>query len=83
MPAAPAQIVGMGRQEFASRRHAAGLTMVEAGKLLGVTERTVWRWEHGTSHIDSWKAQAIRERLLPGLWAKLQQPDELSGSSKG
>jgi transcriptional regulator with XRE-family HTH domain len=83
MPAAPAQIVGMGRQEFASRRHAAGLTMVETGKLMGVTERTVWRWEHGTSRIDSFKAAAIRAELVPGLWAKLQQPDDLSGSSKG
>lgn len=76
--AAPAAIIGMDRQEFSARRKAAGLTMAQAGAVLGVTERTVWRWEHGTSRIDPWKAEAIRRMLTPGLWAKIRQQDELS-----
>lgn len=77
--AAPAVVVGMDRTEFRSRRKAAGVTMAQAGALLGVTERTVWRWEHGTSKIDPWKAEAIRRMLVPGLWAKIRQQDEMSG----
>ncbi len=76
--AAPASIVGMDRVEFRSRRKAAGLTMAKAARLLGVTERTVWRWEHGCSRIDPWKAQAIRETLVPGLWAKIPEQDKMS-----
>jgi DNA-binding transcriptional regulator YiaG len=69
----------MDRMEFRSRRRAAGLTMKATGRLLGVCERTVWRWEHGTSAIDPWKAQAVREKLIPGVWAKGTQQDTKSG----
>ena len=77
--AAPAAVVGMDRVEFKARRKAAGLTMAQVGSLLGVTERTVWRWEHGTSRIDGFKAEAIRRALVPGLWAKIRQQDEMTG----
>lgn len=39
--AAPAQIQGMDRVEFRARRKSAGVTMAQAGALLGVTERTI------------------------------------------
>lgn len=68
----------MDRVEFRTRRKAAGLTMARTASLLGVTERTVWRWEHGISGIDVFKAAVIRDLLLPGLWAKVGRPDILS-----
>ncbi len=72
-------VVGMRRQEFRMLRKAAGLTMAETAHLLRVTERTVLRWEHGASRIDSFKAAAIRAELVPGLWAKIHDKDSLSG----
>jgi DNA-binding XRE family transcriptional regulator len=33
--------------EFLTMRHALGLSQVQAGKLLGYTDRTVKRWEAG------------------------------------
>ena len=66
----------MDRVEFRTRRRVAGLTMARTAVLLGVTERTVWRWEHGVSRIDGLKAVAIRERLT--IQAKKGQPDSLS-----
>jgi len=73
-------VVGMRRQEFRMLRKAAGLTMAETARLLRVTERTILRWEHGASRIDTFKAAAIRRELVPGLWAKLHQNDDLSGN---
>ena len=72
-------VVGMRRQEFRMLRKAAGLTMAETAHLLRVTERTVLRWEHGASRIDTFKAAAIRAELVPGLWAKIHDKDSLSG----
>jgi len=69
----------MGRVEFRMMRRAAGLTMAETAHLLGVTERTILRWEHGNSRIDNFKAAMIRAELMPGRWAKLEEKDRLSG----
>jgi len=72
-------VVGMGRTEFRMMRRAAGLTMAETAHLLGVTERTILRWEHGNSRIDNFKAAMIRAELMPGRWAKFEEKDRLSG----
>ena len=72
-------VVGMRRQEFRMLRKAAGLTMAETAHLLKVSERSVLRWEHGASRIDSFKADVIRRELVPGRWAKIHDKDSLSG----
>jgi len=71
-------VLGMGRVEFRMLRRAAGLTMAESARLLGVTERTILRWEHGVSRIDGFKAAMIRQELMPGRWAKMAEQDNLS-----
>ena len=73
---------GMSRVEFRMLRKAAGVTMAEAARLLAVTERTILRWEHGTSRIDCFKAARIREELVPGRWAKIREQDTLSGDTE-
>lgn len=70
---------GMDRHEFRLRRRAAGLTMAQAARVMGVRERTILRWEHGESRIDSFKAARIRAELTPGRGAKIQDMDRLSG----
>jgi transcriptional regulator with XRE-family HTH domain len=56
--------------EFAARRAAALLTMEETAQLLGVSLKSVWRWENGRSAINQFIAATIRVRLVPGLGAK-------------
>ena len=63
---------GMTANEFRAIRRVAGVTMVEAARLLGVTERTILRWEHGATRIDPLKAEAIRLELRP-LWERLEK----------
>lgn len=72
-------VVGMNRVEFRQLRRLAGLTMAETASRLGVSVRTVSRWERGHSRIDRWKAEEIRQVLCPEGWAKEGRQDTLSG----
>ncbi len=58
------KVAGMDPPEFLSRRKAAGITQAEAARRLGVTTRTVIRWEHGASKIDPFKAEVARRELV-------------------
>ena len=69
----PVPPLGMSARDFRTMRRVAGLTMAETAKALGVTERTVLRWEHGVTHIDALKAQAIREELRAS-WERVENP---------
>ena len=53
----------MSAEEFRRLRIDADLTQNRAAELLGVTTRTISRWESGLVPIDPLKAEAIR-RLL-------------------
>ena len=59
--------------QFRAHRAACGLTMAVVAKRLGVSLRTVWRWEHGVCQIDRFKAARIRQELVPGAWAKVRR----------
>lgn len=39
----------------------ANMTQAEASKALGVSERTLWAWEHGYCHITTDMADRISE----------------------
>lgn len=69
---------GMTAREFAGRRAASLLTMDQAAKLLGVSLKSVWRWENGEAAIDHFKAAAIRAVLVPGMGAKRERMDSLA-----
>lgn len=55
---------GMDAEEFLTRRKAAGITQREAARRVGVTPRTVIRWEHGDCAIDPFKAEVARRELV-------------------
>ena len=55
----------MTSKEFADLRKAAKLTIRAAADCLGVTEPTVWSWEHGKRPIPELKGDAIR-RIMQG-----------------
>ena len=69
----PVPPLGMSARDFKTMRRVAGLTMAEAAKALGVTERTVLRWEHGETRIDPLKVPAIRLELRPS-WQRVEIP---------
>ncbi len=69
----PVPPLAMTAQQFKTLRRVSGLTMAETARTLGVSERTVLRWEHGVTHIDALKAQAIREELRAS-WERLENP---------
>ncbi len=91
------RVAGMDASEFLSRRKTAGMTQAEAARRLGVTTRTVIRWEHGACKIDPFKAEvACRElvRRKDGLSPAEREiakfgrrmaalEDELSGDTRG
>lgn len=52
-------------KEFAELRKAAALTIRATADCLGVTEPTVWSWEHGKRPIPLLKADSIR-RIMQG-----------------
>jgi len=53
----------MSGEELKDLRTVHMFTMAQAAKLVGVTERTVWRWEHGISHINPLTVPVIRRKL--------------------
>jgi transcriptional regulator with XRE-family HTH domain len=57
-------------------RALAGMTQERAAQLLGVTHRTILRWEHGESRIGDLQAQAIRIRLVHQLFGQQQDQGE-------
>ena len=69
----PVPPLGMSARDFRTMRRVAGLTMAETAKALGVTERTVLRWEHGETRIDPLKVPAIRLELKPS-WQRVENP---------
>ena len=60
------KVVGMSASEFVERRKAAKLTQSQAAHALGVSHRTVSRWECGRARIDEWKAARVREMFHRG-----------------
>ena len=56
--------VAMSPEEFLSLRRGAGLTQNQAAAILGVTTRTLCRWESGLTQISLLKAEAIRLLLV-------------------
>lgn len=50
--------------EFKELRHAAGLTQEQTAALLGMTLRTISRWEQGETHIGALESEEIRRRLI-------------------
>ena len=55
---------GMTREEFRRLRRLTGLTQEQcANQVLGVTARTVGRWESGATRINHLEAGEIRRRL--------------------
>jgi DNA-binding transcriptional regulator YiaG len=53
----------MSGEEFFSRRQAAHLTMDREAALLGVSLKSIWRWENGIVSIPTVKAVAIRSAM--------------------
>jgi len=58
-------VVGMTGEELVRRRHEAGLTQAQVAQIIGVSHRTITRWERGASKIDTWKASEVRRVLFP------------------
>jgi len=58
-------VVGMTGEELVQRRKAAGLTQAQLAHVIGVSHRTITRWERGVSRLDTWKASEIRRVLFP------------------
>ena len=63
--------LGMSARDFKTMRRVSGFTMAEAAKALGVTERTILRWEHGDTRIDPLKVATIRQELRPS-WQRVE-----------
>ena len=55
--------MGMDAKEFKALRAKSKLTQIDAGKLLGVTARTIARWESGVVEIPALKGAGIRELI--------------------
>jgi DNA-binding XRE family transcriptional regulator len=58
-------VVGMTGEELVRRRKEAGLTQAQVAQIIGVSHRTITRWEHGGAKIDVWKASEVRRVLFP------------------
>ena len=59
-------------------RKAAGLSMAELGKRLGVSAQAVARWENGTAWPSAWHIPRIAEILgcsMAQLYARPKDPD--------
>ena len=50
----------MSAAEFVCQRELLGLSIVWLAENLGVTKRTIYRWENGTHPIPDWAADRIR-----------------------
>jgi transcriptional regulator with XRE-family HTH domain len=59
----------LNRIEFRQLRALAGLTQERAAQLLGVSHRTVLRWEAGDTNIDVLRGSAIRARFTEILFS--------------
>lgn len=61
------------RSEFANLREQAGLTLDEAAVLLGVTERTAYRYETGETRLNVLAIRALRQAIGERLAGSTQQ----------
>lgn len=59
-------------------RLAAGLTLAEVGRAVGVSEATVWRWEHGQRRPGGQPALAYA-RLLARLSEDADEEETSAG----
>lgn len=69
----------MNAAEFVCQRELLGLSIVWLAENLGVTKRTIYRWENGTHPIPDWAADRIRlytkntEKVIGELVVKVVQ----------
>ena len=59
-PGVPAPMNG---EELKDLRIIHQFTMAQTAKLLGVAERTIWRWEHSVTEINPLTVPVIRRKL--------------------
>jgi len=59
----------------------AGLTQEEAAQLLGVSHRTILRWEHAETRMGPLKAQAVRLRLAQRLLGSSEETAKIGAAS--
>ena len=58
-----------------------GLTQEEAARLLGVSHRTILRWEHAETRIGALQAQAVRLRLTQRLLGSSEEAAKIGSAS--
>ena len=64
-------------EEIKSRREALGYTQKELGEALGVTERTIGRWETGTTNALVKASETVERIKALGPKVGLNRPELL------